>query len=102
MGGQTIHHHDQLLADPPPKLASGGLDLRSLEVLVVDREVQPDPLLLGRHRQTGDHAQPVTAISVVHHRLLAPGHLGAAHQRLKHQARLIEEQDATTGFGALF
>jgi hypothetical protein len=56
----------------------------------VDREVQPDATPAGRQRQPGDHAQPVTSVPAVQDGSLAARRPGAAHQRLQHQARLVE------------
>jgi hypothetical protein len=76
---QTIHHHDQWAANLSLHITDERLDFRRLDVLLVDGEVESDPVPLRGNRQPGDHAQPVVTIPALHDRPLAQRRPGATH-----------------------
>jgi len=89
----VVPHDDHATAEMPEELAEERADRRSLEVVVVQLEVEAEALTPGAHRKGGDGRDPVVPLPAAQEGGLTPGRLGAAHAGDEQKAGLVYEDE---------
>lgn len=101
-GTGTVEDQQELASHLPVDEAEERQDLCEADVVAMELEVQPQAAAQGCQGDSGNDREPIVTVPAVLHRCLSPGRPGAAHQRLKQEAGLVEHDDAPAFFTGFF
>src|SRR2546423_5335595 len=99
---EPIPYEQQLGAELPTQLPNEANGLAGADVAVVDREEQANVSLPRRYGQRADDTQPVKPIPAPMHWRLAARRPRSPHQRLQHEAALVDQDDRAVLTTSLF
>jgi len=89
----VVPEHDHGSAQVAKHVAEEVTDLRMLDVLGMQAEVQPQAPAAGTDGQAGDHRDAIPTLAVVEQRCLSPRRPGAPDGRDQEEARLVDEDE---------
>ena len=99
---QPIKDHKEIAAEQTMDLLDEGSDANVVEVLPHGLEVKPQTAELRRDGEASDDRQAIVPIPAVLNGRLAARRPSAPHDRLKHEARFVYEEDAAAGLAGSF
>jgi len=102
VGAVSVPDERETVRDVPTQCLKEPEDFRGSDVVGVRGPVEAESAPMGSHGEGADRGEPVAAVPLAEDGRLATGRPGPADHRLEHEAALVKEDDAPTGFSGVF